>query len=299
MSKQYYRNIYRSAIHPSKIYEPHLIAKQSLQEGAVTSELILPPQLGENDVSALNTHALLITLSDTSVRQVNRIENQEYDGVFPKGAFSFTPVGASLFAYWETTDEDLVFFIDPNWIKKIALETGCLNPEKVELLPVAMKQDPQIEALGKLFQQELLNNSLGGLLYQESLSNLLGIHLLRHYCVFESKSITPVNGKSSSKLRKAIAYIQDRLEQDISLGAIATYLDMSQYHFSRWFKQSMGVPPYEYVIQQRIERVKVLLKDKELSMADIALQCGFNSQSHLIRHFKKQVGITPKQYRDI
>lgn len=297
--KNYHRNIHRSKIHPSHIYEPHSIAKHSSQEGAVTSELMLAPPVGENDISSFTAHVLLINLSNKSVRQVNRVADQEYDGVFPEGAFSCAPVGASVFAYWESTDDDLMFFITPDWLEKIARETGLLNPAKVELLPIAMKQDPQMEALGKLFQQELLNDFLGGALYYESLTNLLGIHLLRHYCAFDSKPIVPINGEANLKLRQAIAYIQEHLEQEISLGAIATYLGMSQYHFCRWFKQSMGVPPYQYVIGQRVERAKLLLQEPELSLTDVALRCGFNSQGHLIRHFKKQVGITPKKYREL
>ncbi len=160
-----------------------------------------------------------------------------------------------------------------------------------------MNQDSQVRAIGQLFRQELLNDSLGGLLYLESLTNLLGIHLLRHYCASKTQSNGYIHGFSNSQLQQAIAYIEAHLEEDISVVEIATHLNMGQYQFSRWFKQSMGVPPYQYVIQQRVERAKRLLKKQKLSLADIALECGFNSQSHLIRHFKKQVGITPKQYR--
>jgi AraC family transcriptional regulator len=293
------RDIHHSPIHPRNIYEPYSVAKRTSQLGSVMSELMLSPQTGIIDISSYTAHVLMITLSDTSVRQVNHVGDQVFDGVFPGGAFACTPVNTPLRAYWESADDDLLFVIQPAWLRKLALETGQLNPEQVELLPVAMKQDPQMEILGRLFQQELLNDLLGGSLYYESLINLLGIHLLRHYCAFDAKPMSELNGLAGTKRQQAIAYIHDHLEQDISLNAIATYLEMSQYHFCRWFKQIIGIPPYEYVIQQRVERAKRLLKGKRLSLVDIALQCGFNSQSHLIRHFKKHVGLTPKQYRDL
>ena len=59
----------------------------------------------------------------------------------------------------------------------------------------------------------------------------------------------------------------------------------------------MGISPYQFVLQQRIKRARQLLKESQMPFIDIALQCGFNSQSHLIRHFKKQTGFTPKQYK--
>jgi len=102
-----------------------------------------------------------------------------------------------------------------------------------------------------------------------------------------------------SNLQQAIAYIQANLEQNITIEAIATKLGMSQFYFCRWFKQSMGIAPYQFVIQQRVEKAKILLKRQDVSLVEVALQCGFNSQSHLIHHFKKQVGMTPKQYQSL
>ena len=107
--QQQYGNTDCPAIHPIKVYEPHSIAKQSLQSGAVTSELIvIPPD--EMDVSAFTNHVLLITLSKTSGRRLIRIDNKEYEGIYPQGAFNVTPAGAPIFVEWESTDEDLVFF---------------------------------------------------------------------------------------------------------------------------------------------------------------------------------------------
>ena len=70
---------------------------------------------------------------------------------------------------------------------------------------------------------------------------------------------------------------------------------MSPYYFSRLFKQSTGLSPYQYIIQSRVDRAKRLL-DQGLAIADIAYSVGFASQSHLNRHFKRLVGVTPKAF---
>ncbi|WP_411813383.1 helix-turn-helix transcriptional regulator [Chlorogloeopsis sp. ULAP02] len=79
--------------------------------------------------------------------------------------------------------------------------------------------------------------------------------------------------------------------------AIAQHLNMSVYYFCQLFTQSMGIPPYKYVLQQRVERAKQLLKDGNRAIVDIALECGFANQTHLNKHFRKLTGTTPKVYR--
>ncbi|MGB8698909.1 MAG: helix-turn-helix domain-containing protein [Thermosynechococcaceae cyanobacterium] len=68
---------------------------------------------------------------------------------------------------------------------------------------------------------------------------------------------------------------------------------MSQVHFSRLFKRSMGISSHQY----RVEQAKQLLKNSKGVIAEIALQCGFNSQNHLSKHFREATGMTPNNYR--
>ncbi|MBD2070075.1 helix-turn-helix transcriptional regulator [Leptolyngbya sp. FACHB-671] len=103
-------------------------------------------------------------------------------------------------------------------------------------------------------------------------------------------------GLSPRKLRAALEYIHLHMNEGLSLEAIAAHVNMSQFHFCRLFKQSIGVSPYHYLLQQRVERAKQLLLQNQLSIADIALEVGFSNQSHLCFHFKRSVGTSPKQF---
>ena len=69
-------------------------------------------------------------------------------------------------------------------------------------------------------------------------------------------------------------------------------------YFCRMFSASTGISPYQYVLKQRVAKTKDLLKNSKLPLADIAYECGFSSQSQMTQHFRKQVGVTPKVYRN-
>jgi AraC family transcriptional regulator len=92
-------------------------------------------------------------------------------------------------------------------------------------------------------------------------------------------------------------YIQTHLNRDLSLAELASVIRISPTYFASLFKQAMGISPHQYVIQQRVERAKVMLSKTDLAITDIALQVGFSSQSHLTQHFKRFTGMTPKQVR--
>ncbi|NET31849.1 MAG: helix-turn-helix transcriptional regulator [Cyanothece sp. SIO1E1] len=105
-------------------------------------------------------------------------------------------------------------------------------------------------------------------------------------------------GLSTYQLDCALAYIDTHLDQDIKLQGIADEFGMSLYCFYQRFEQSMGVNPYQYLLQQRIECARQLLHQQEFSLTDVALQCGFDNQSQLTYHFSQQLGMTPRLYRE-
>ena len=87
------------------------------------------------------------------------------------------------------------------------------------------------------------------------------------------------------------------MAQDLSILNLASLTSMSESHFSRSFKQLVGIAPYQYLMQQRVERAKQLLKQQAISISDIALDCGFANQTHLTKVFRQMTGVTPKAYQ--
>jgi AraC family transcriptional regulator len=167
----------------------------------------------------------------------------------------------------------------------------------VELMPLLKFNDSLIHQMGLALLAELQSDGLGSRLYAESIATTLSVHLLRRYSVRSHTIRDYTEGLPKHKLQQAIDYINEHLDRDLTVAAIATAVELSPYHFSRLFKQSTGLAPHQYVLQCRVERAKQLLRQTELTIAEIAYTVGFANQSHLNRHFKRLLGITPKAVR--
>ncbi|MEM8674162.1 MAG: AraC family transcriptional regulator [Cyanobacteria bacterium P01_G01_bin.67] len=288
-----------TAPHPEDFWKDEwVLSRKSIHaSGLIVDHHLEPPDEIENETT--KHHILAYLLSDFSPRQVTRIADQEYDGVQRRGDIWLKPRDSSGFWHWENTDECLIFAINPAFLRQIATETNCLNPDKIEVLPLANTRDPALDLMAGQFLQEIYYGELGNRLYIESLANIFAVNLLRNHCAFSATFNEYSDGLPPFKLKQAISYIHDHLNETIKLKDIADLLDISQYYFCRLFRDSTGVSPYRYVIQQRVDKAKKLMAKSNLPLSDIAFECGFSSQSQMTQHFSKLVGVTPKKYRDL
>jgi len=103
------------------------------------------------------------------------------------------------------------------------------------------------------------------------------------------------SGPERTAIKSAMDYIDENITDNISLGQLSTHAGLSPFYFSRLFRQYTGLPPHAYHKQQRIRLAKRLLM-KKMPIAQVAAEAGFADQSHLTRHFKQIVGVTPGQY---
>lgn len=97
--------------------------------------------------------------------------------------------------------------------------------------------------------------------------------------------------------RRVAALIEARLSEPLTLEVLADEAALSTFHFAKMFKASFGLAPHRYVTERRIARAKDLLAEGRTSLADIALTCGFASQSHFTRRFAQATGFTPAAWR--
>ncbi|MBD2054749.1 helix-turn-helix transcriptional regulator [Oculatella sp. FACHB-28] len=286
------------AIHPKDAIKPEqVISSQALQAGQLLLEHQIQPS-GECEISGgLTQHLLVFELGHVD-RQVFRMGGQEYDDSLGQGDLLLIPACTSFFGACEMIDEVLALSIDPDFLQQMALEIGCPHPERLELLSGFKIRDRQLQSIFQFIQTEIQQTKWGNQLYLDSLTNLLAIHLLRNYASRPLALRSPEEGLSKFRLNRVLEYINAHLVQDIQLADLAQAANLSQCYFASCFKQSLGIAPWQYVVEQRIERAKKLLKQSNDLITDIALQCGFNSQSHFTQQFRKHTGVTPKTYRE-
>jgi AraC family transcriptional regulator len=210
------------------------------------------------------------------------------------GQVAVLPAMMPYAARWEGFEATGIF-LDPDFLRG-----GSGEPPDggIELRPaLAPQDDPLLAELVLALRREVQAGYPGGALYGESLGVALAAHLVRGYAVASRGAPEPRGGLSHDDLRRIEEYVEEHLADNLSLEELSRQLDMNVYLFVRSFKRSTGIPPHQYVLRRRVERAKELLVDPDISIADIALRCGFATQSHLTATFSRLTRLTPGEYR--
>ena len=241
-------------------------------------------------------HMLLVHGIEQPVQAERRFDGHRQQELIGRGSnIAIVPASVRHQVSWSQESAFTLLFLDPNYLIQVAYES--ISADRIELMPQFAMHDPFIDQIGRSLTTELESNGLGSRLFADSLTTALSIHLLRNYASRQQTLTEQVGGLPQRKLQQAIAYMHDHLSENLSLAEIAGELDMSQYYFSRLFKQSMGISPYQYVMRLRIERAEYLLRTTSLAIAAIAQQVGFSNQNQLTIQFRKFTGTTPSNYR--
>jgi AraC family transcriptional regulator len=171
-------------------------------------------------------------------------------------------------------------------------------PASVEtsLIPSLLVRDPFLVELAKTLYRESLDGSLSTI-FTQSVATLTATHLVRSYINRMPATASLKGGMGPSRERRVLAYIEEHLNESISLEDLAQVAEISPNYLIALFRQSMGMTPHKYVIQMRVERARALLKQKQLTLLEIAQHCGFLDQSQFTTVFRRYAGVTPGHFR--
>nr|WP_027571571.1 AraC family transcriptional regulator [Bradyrhizobium sp. WSM1743] len=113
----------------------------------------------------------------------------------------------------------------------------------------------------------------------------------------EGQACRVVRSLQKWRLKRVMQYIDDNLDAKVTLQHLAAVAGLSRMHFAAQFRAAVGMRPHDYLLKRRIERAQELLQRADVSLVDIALSVGFQTQAHFTTVFKRFAGNTPYQWR--
>ncbi len=212
------------------------------------------------------------------------------------GELDFCPAGASHRAVWADQVQFVLVVIEPWFVERVAAELEV--SEDIELVPQVQVQSQLLQQLTLALRGDVAEGYPAGAMYGEVLGRSLVMQLLR-VCGEQRLPVLESVGLSRRALAAVEDYVEAHLACELRLGDLAAVAHLSPAYFCRCFKRATGLAPHQFVVRRRVARAKGLLGQGELSLVEVALACGFGSQSLLNRHFKRVVGMTPRQWQKL
>lgn len=197
-------------------------------------------------------------------------------------------------------EESMHLYLPSTPLAEMALQELEVDPDRVALRYQGGFRDPLVEQIAWAVRRELADAAPAGKLLAETLAQALRTHILRRYSNLKPSAarLPTVRGAlDARRLERVREFVDCHLGEDLSIATLASQACLSPFHFARAFKSATGTAPHRYVLEQRIARATTLVADGRLGLAAIAHLCGFSSQAHLTRWFKRIVGTTPGAYR--
>ncbi len=277
-------------------------SEESNWEGLVVRAFHEPGELeGWIDPVAPDTSLVLVTQGAMYMEQ--RLLNGPWRGQhIRQGDLFLKPGGSGPYELrWRSLSPEplqtLHLHLNAHLLACTAEEVADRDPARLALIGHSGFQDPLLTQIGLALWRELEQDTPAGKLYAQTAAQMLAVHLLRHYTSTAREIEEVSQGLTRHQVKRVTDFMRAHLSQDLSLDVLAQQIGFSPYHFARLFRQTLGESPHQFVLRQRIARAQHLLKEAEVPLAHIALECGFANQSHLSLVFKRHLGLTPRAYR--
>ncbi len=168
---------------------------------------------------------------------------------------------------------------------------------EVELCPSRKFAEPRLSAMVAAVHTEMVAGFPSGRLFLDSVEQAMAVTLVNGHAVRHRPVQFSRGGLGSARLRRIRELVYAKMEADLSLDEMAQSVGLSTAHFARMFRKSMGETPHQFVLRQRLERAKAMLRARDARVLDVALACGFKTQQHFAQAFRDVWGVSPTEYR--
>ncbi len=213
------------------------------------------------------------------------------------GDITLMPAGMSSRWGWDGNADLLHLYLAPERVARVAEQADIGG--SLELRNRFTTRHAPIAQIAHLLLAEARNQNAFQRLAVDCLADALIVQLLRDHAAVRQHPLPERGRLPNATFAKITDYIQAHLDDDLSLDELAGVAGIGTAHFRWQFKQTTGMAPHQYVIRCRVEQARVLLRRGRLSVAEVAAAVGFFDQSHLSRHMRRLLGVTPKSLYNV
>lgn len=249
---------------------------------------------GERRSASIDKHVISLFHGSPARLEYRNVAREFVAALMRPKIIMVTPAGLTPDIRLHTPAELTHCALEAGFLRKVADEidhpTGSLK-----FRPAL--EDDSIQRLIKLLTDELEAERPLGRLYIDSLLYAFATRALRLDVGSPEKPKSRVTGLMPRVLNRVREKIEANLDADLSLDTLAVESGYSRAYFLRMFRTATGFTPHQYVLDLRLRRAQEHLKHANSSIIDVALSCGFSSQSHLTTVFRQQLKTTPAAFR--
>ena len=191
----------------------------------------------------------------------------------------------------------LDFYLPRTCLDKIAEEANVPSIRDLQYVPGEPIKDEVLRNLGHALVGAFAVPEQANQLFLDHVMMAVATHVAQTYGGLKLGSRQARGGLAGWQERRAKEIMAADLTGQTALQDVATACSLSVSHFSRAFRESTGLAPHQWLLQRRIDASKSTMQDTRLSLAEVALACGFADQSHFTRVFSKQMGVSPGCWR--
>ena len=209
----------------------------------------------------------------------------------------FTPAGRPVAFHWTGEVRVLMLGFQPWFFERVAAEVGASTALPVETNTHRLDAGHPACLLMNQLDHELAAPA-GAAVAAEGIARAIAVQLLREFD--HIRGARPAAAAPPVAVLKVVELMRERLADSLGLEELADVAGLSPFHFARQFKTATGHPPHDYLIRLRVDRAQELIRQHrhEWTLAAIANECGFADQSHMARHFKRVLGVSPGEFAD-
>jgi len=239
--------------------------------------------------TSVTNDRLVINIGEPNLVEIKRCGIWERK-IYNSGDFSIIPYGKENIVRWFDTIKFVVIQIEPGFMQEF------LQLKELSLGEYRGISDKLVYDLATSFKREMDQVQIPAKIYIQSLVIGLAIHLGTHYQTSGRSVYAPKGKLSAGQLKQLLEYCHAFISNDFGVDDMAALVHLSPFHFTRLFKNTLGIAPHQYVLQLKIDRAKQLIKGNEHSLSAIAYELGFTDQAHLSNTFRKFTGMSPGRF---